>query len=108
MEPTLHIAGLFMTKCLLVIFTISCTQGLAVKFSVTSPLLYFADGRDLRAVDLDSGVIWTVSNVGRYGNRIPPPIGCDWEVPLSNYQFRDGVSNVYRIPYLKNAAQEME
>ena len=66
---------------------------MAVTFSATtSPLLYFADGRDLRAVDLDSGVIWTVSSVGRYGNRIPPPIGCHWEVPLSNYQFRKGWS----------------
>ena len=66
---------------------------MAVIFSATTaPLLYFADGRDLRAVDLDSGVIWTVSSVGRYGNRIPPPIGCHWEVPLSNYQFRKGWS----------------
>ena len=61
---------------------------------MTSPLLYFADGRDLRAVDLNSGVIWTVSNVGRYGNRLPPPIGCDWEVALSNYQFRNRLSSL--------------
>ena len=64
-------------------------KGVAVTFSLESPLLYFADGRDLRAIDLSSGVIWTASNVGRYGNRLPPPIGCDWEVPLSNYQFRE-------------------
>ncbi len=51
-------------------------------------VLYFADGRDLRTVDLSTGIIATLSTADPDNMFSPQPVGCEWETEVASYQFR--------------------